>query len=145
LKGAEERNAPNSFQQLSLRGLINKEESSSKMKKELRIKRNQDFQTIFQKGRSFANRQFVVYCLEKEGQTDFRIGLSVSKKLGNAVTRNRIKRYIRQAIFELKDQLAYGNDYVIIARKPAADMDFFEIKNSLIHVLKVGKVLKKNL
>jgi ribonuclease P protein component len=115
------------------------------MKKELRIKRNQDFQTVFQKGRSFANRQFVVYCLEKEGQTDFRIGLSVSKKLGNAVTRNRIKRYIRQAIFELKDQLAYGNDYVIIARKPAADMDFFEIKNSLIHVLKVGKVLKKNL
>ncbi|MCM3764227.1 ribonuclease P protein component [Neobacillus niacini] len=115
------------------------------MKKELRIKKNQDFQTVFQKGRSFANRQFVVYCLEKEGQADFRIGLSVSKKLGNAVTRNQIKRYIRQAIFELKEQLALGNDYVIIARKPAADMDFFEVKNSLAHVLKVGKVLKKNL
>ncbi|WP_066310697.1 ribonuclease P protein component [Bacillus sp. FJAT-29814] len=115
------------------------------MKKELRIKKNQDFQTVFQKGRSFANRQFVVYCLEKEGQADFRIGLSVSKKLGNAVTRNQIKRYIRQAIFELKEQLAPGNDYVIIARKPAADMDFFEVKNSLTHVLKVGKVLKKNL
>ncbi len=129
----------------NLQGLINKEESSAKMKKELRIKKNQDFQTVFQKGRSFANRQFVVYCLEKEGQADFRIGLSVSKKLGNAVTRNQIKRYIRQAIFELKEQLAPGNDYVIIARKPAADMDFFEVKNSLTHVLKVGKVLKKNL
>ena len=115
------------------------------MKKELRIKKNQDFQTVFQKGRSFANRQFVVYSLEKEGQADFRIGLSVSKKLGNAVTRNQIKRYVRQAIFELKDQLAQGNDYVIIARKPAAEMDFFEIKSSLTHVLKVGKVLRKNL
>jgi len=113
------------------------------MKKELRIKKNKEFQTAFQKGQSFANRQFVVYSLPKEGQDHFRIGLSVSKKIGNAVTRNRIKRYVRQSIFELNEQLAIGNDYVIIARKPAADMDFFEVKKSLTHVLKVGKVLKK--
>ncbi|WP_066366239.1 ribonuclease P protein component [Neobacillus fumarioli] len=112
------------------------------MKKELRIKKNKDFQAVFQKGRSFANRQFVVYSLKKDDQDFFRIGLSVSKKLGNAVTRNRIKRYIRQAIFELKDQLTSSHDYVIIARKPSAEMDFFEVKKSLSHVLKVGKVLK---
>jgi ribonuclease P protein component len=112
------------------------------MKKELRIKRNKDFQAAFQKGRSFANRQFVVYVLGKEDQESFRIGLSVSKKIGNAVTRNQIKRYIRQSIFELKDQLQTGNDYVIIARKPVSEMDFFEVKKSLIHVLKVGKVLQ---
>ncbi|MDP4161493.1 MAG: ribonuclease P protein component [Bacillota bacterium] len=113
------------------------------MKKELRIKKNKDFQEAFQKGRSFANRQFVVYVFEKEDLPLFRIGLSVSKKVGNAVTRNQIKRYVRQSIFELKDQLLPGNDYVIIARKPVADMDFFEVKKSLSHVLKVGKVLKK--
>ena len=113
------------------------------MKKELRIKKNKEFQAAFQKGQSFANRQFVVYSLKKEGQDHYRIGLSVSKKIGNAVTRNRIKRYVRQSIFELNDQLAPGNDYVIIARKPAAEMDFFEVKKSLTHVLKVGKVLKK--
>jgi ribonuclease P protein component len=113
------------------------------MKKDYRIKKNQDFQVVFQKGRSFANRQFVVYSLPKEEQGHFRIGLSVSKKLGNAVTRNRIKRCVRQAIFELKDQLGQGNDYVIIARKPVVEMDFFEMKNSLNHVLKVGKVLKR--
>jgi ribonuclease P protein component len=113
------------------------------MKKELRIKKNKEFQVAFQKGQSFANRQFVVYSLKKEGQDYYRIGLSVSKKIGNAVTRNRIKRYVRQSIFELNDQLAPGNDYVIIARKPAAEMDFFEVKKSLTHVLKVGKVLKK--
>ncbi|MFL6558349.1 MAG: ribonuclease P protein component [Bacillus sp. (in: firmicutes)] len=113
------------------------------MKKELRIKKNKEFQVAFQKGQSFANRQFVVYSLKKEGQDHYRIGLSVSKKIGNAVTRNRIKRYVRQSIFELNDQLAPGNDYVIIARKPAAEMDFFEVKKSLTHVLKVGKVLKK--
>ncbi|NRD77420.1 ribonuclease P protein component [Bacillus sp. BRMEA1] len=113
------------------------------MKKELRIKKNKDFQVIFQKGQSFANRQFVVYSLKKDDQDYFRIGLSVSKKLGNAVTRNQIKRYVRQAIFELKDQVIPGNDYVIIARKPVSEMEFFEVKKSLIHVLKVGKVLIK--
>jgi ribonuclease P protein component len=114
------------------------------MKKEFRIKKNKEFQVAFQKGRSFANRQFVVYSLEKEGQDFFRIGLSVSKKIGNAVTRNRIKRYVRQSIFELHDQLSSGKDYVIIARKPTAEMDFFDVKKSLTHVLKVGKVLKRN-
>ncbi|MEO2075782.1 MAG: ribonuclease P protein component [Bacillus sp. (in: firmicutes)] len=113
------------------------------MKKEFRVKKNKEFQAAFQKGRSFANRQFVVYSLEKADQDHFRIGLSVSKKIGNAVTRNRIKRYVRQSIFEMNDQLAPGNDYVIIARKPTAEMDFFEVKKSLTHVLKVGKVLRK--
>lgn len=114
------------------------------MKKEFRIKKNKEFQEAFNKGRSFANRQFVVYALEKEGQESFRIGLSVSKKIGNAVTRNRIKRYIRQSIFELTESMHTGIDYVIIARKPVSVMDFFEVKKSLTHVLKVGKVLKKD-
>jgi ribonuclease P protein component len=114
------------------------------MKKEMRVKKNKDFQEAFKKGRSFANRQFVVYAVKKEEQDHFRIGLSVSKKLGNAVTRNQIKRYVRQSILELKDQLQTGNDYIIIARKPVSEMDFFEVKKSLIHVLKVGKVLKYN-
>lgn len=113
------------------------------MKKEFRIKKNKEFQVAFQKGQSFANRQFVVYSLRKEDQDFFRIGLSVSKKLGNAVMRNQIKRYVRQAILELQDQLAPGNDYVIIARKPTSEMDFFEVKKSLTHVFKVGKVLKR--
>ncbi|SFB01650.1 MULTISPECIES: ribonuclease P protein component [unclassified Bacillus (in: firmicutes)] len=114
------------------------------MKKELRIKKNKEFQEVFNKGRSVANRQFVLYLLPKSEQTDFRIGLSVSKKIGNAVMRNQIKRYIRQSVLELKTQLQDGNDYVIIARKPLAEMDFFEVKKSLTHVLKVAKVLKKD-
>lgn len=114
------------------------------MKKKLRIKKNKDFQEAFKNGRSFANRQFVVYVLQKKEQEYFRIGLSVSKKIGNAVTRNRIKRYIRQAVFELKDRININVDYVIIARRPLAEMGFFEVKKSLEHVLKVGKVLRKS-
>ncbi|MFF2589289.1 ribonuclease P protein component [Peribacillus butanolivorans] len=111
------------------------------MKKKLRIKKEDEFQLVFKKGKSSANRQFVVYVLEKPEQDYFRIGLSVSKKIGNSVVRNQIKRYIRQAFLELKDDIEDGKDYIVIARKPAAEMDFFQVKSSLIHVLKRSKSL----
>ena len=112
------------------------------MNKRQRIKKNEDFQKVFKKGKSFANRQFVVYCFKKDQQTAFRIGLSVSKKVGNAVTRVRVKRYIRQAFLELKDEVKQDMDYVIIARTQAATLDFHETKKSLQHVLKVARMYK---
>ena len=114
------------------------------MNKRQRIKKNEEFQQVFKNGKSFANRQFIVYCYPKDEQVEFRIGLSVSKKVGNAVTRNRIKRYIRQAFLEMKDGLQSNMDYVIIARHQAAKIDFHESKKSLQHVLRIARVLKKN-
>lgn len=113
------------------------------MKKAFRIKKNDDFQAVFKKGKSVANRQFVVYVLSREDQKNFRIGLSVSKKVGNAVVRNHIKRYIRQAFHELSERVDHGKDYVIIARKPVAAMDYHTVKKSLEHVLKLGKSLNR--
>lgn len=113
------------------------------MNKRQRIKKNEEFQQVFKKGKSFANRQFVVYCLPKEDQSEFRVGLSVGKKIGKAVTRVQIKRYIRQVFLELKDEIRSDMDYVIIARHPAATLDFHETKKSLEHVLKIAKVLRK--
>ena len=113
------------------------------MKKEQRIKKNPEFQLVFRHGSSMANRQFVLYQLKKKDQESFRLGLSVSKKVGNAVVRNQVKRYIRQAFLELSPQLQSDVDYIVIARKPAAEMDFHQIKNSLIHVLSKSKKLKK--
>lgn len=114
------------------------------MKKEFRVKKNKEFQEAFKKGKSFANRQFVVYSLKKPEQEHFRIGLSVSKKIGNAVTRNQIKRYIRQAFHEMENEIQHQFDFIIIARKPVAEMNFQEIKRSLTHVLKLSKVLTKS-
>ncbi len=114
------------------------------MNKRNRIKKDKEFQAVFKKGRSFANRQFVVYILQKEGQEELRLGLSVSKKIGNAVVRNRIKRYIRQVFLELKEELRQDLDYVVIARKPVAEMDFHQSKSSMKHVLKKTGALKKD-
>ncbi len=111
------------------------------MRKEQRIKKNTDFQLVFNHGKSTANRQFVIYILKKNNQANFRIGLSVSKKIGNAVTRNRIKRLIREAFKEIKAELPTNYDFVIIARKPTANMDFHQVKSSIIHILKLAKLL----
>lgn len=113
------------------------------MKKENRLKKNDDFQLVFKRGKSVANRQFVLYFLKKEEQSTIRIGISVSKKLGNAVTRNRIKRYIREAMREIIPQLHQSYDLVIIARKPTVEMGLDEIKKSLLHVLKLSRIKKR--
>lgn len=77
-----------------------------------------------------ANRQFVLYVLDKPEQPYFRIGLSVSKKIGKAVVRNRVKRYIRQVFHEERDRIEIGKDYVIIARMPVATMEYEETKKA---------------
>ncbi|HET7657683.1 MAG TPA: ribonuclease P protein component [Bacillales bacterium] len=114
------------------------------MKTEYRLKKNNEFQFVFQTGASKANRQFVVYYTDQPNNEHFRVGISVSKRVGNAVTRNRIKRHIRELIRLMESQISDGKDYVIIARKPTADMDYHEMKKSLVHVLKRAGVLRNH-
>ncbi|WP_162011129.1 ribonuclease P protein component [Streptococcus sp. S784/96/1] len=108
------------------------------MKKSYRVKREKDFKLVFQKGTSVANRKFVVYSLPKD-QPHFRVGLSVSKKLGNAVVRNRVKRRLRHLVKDLSPHLV-TTDFVIIARKGVESLTYQEMKSNLIHVLKLGKL-----
>ncbi len=114
------------------------------VKKDRRIKSDRDFQTVFKTGDSFANRQLVLYYLEKKEQKNFRTGLSVSKKIGNAVKRNQIKRYLRQAFYELDPLVKSEYDFVVIARVPITDFTFSETKASLLHVLKRAELLNKS-
>ncbi|CQR23679.1 ribonuclease P [Streptococcus varani] len=111
------------------------------MKKSYRVKREQDFNQIFSQGKSVANRKFVVYRLPKD-QPHFRVGLSVSKKLGNAVTRNRIKRKIRHVLIECQPQLV-TDDFVIIARKGVEELTYRETKQNLLHVLKLANLYQE--
>lgn len=117
------------------------------MKKVYRVKSESDFQSVFKSGKSTANRQFVVYVLPRENQSHFRVGISVGKKLGNAVVRNRVKRKIRQAIHELDKVGAIRDDvdFIVIARAPSVDMTVQEIKQSLLHVFKLAKLLHESL
>ena len=114
------------------------------MKKSFRVKREKDFNAIFTDGTSFANRKFVVYQLENQ-KNHFRVGLSVSKKLGNAVTRNQIKRRIRHILLSVREHLADNVDFVVIARKGVEGLDYAEMEKNLLHVLKLSKIYREGI
>ncbi len=111
------------------------------MRKNYRVKSEKDFNAIFKRGQSFANRKFVVYMLEKE-QKHFRVGISVSKKLGNAVVRNSIKRKIRHVLMQHQKQLVQA-DFVVIARKGVEELDYHQVEQNLLHVLKIAKLYQE--
>ncbi|MGX5376975.1 ribonuclease P protein component [Ligilactobacillus sp. LYQ135] len=111
------------------------------MRKSYRVKKEAEFQTVFKQGKSVANRQFVVYMLEKPNQPHFRVGISVGKKVGNAVARNWVKRRIRQTLTDLKPQLKQDCDFLVIARPTVAWMSTAEVKKHLSHALRLAKVL----
>ncbi|MDT0668692.1 MULTISPECIES: ribonuclease P protein component [Mammaliicoccus] len=113
------------------------------VEKAYRIKKNNDFQRIYKKGKSVANRQFVIYTAEND-LDHFRLGISVSKKMGNAVTRNRIKRSIRECFKNHKENII-PKDIIVIARNQAVDLKVIETQKSLEHVLKIAKVFNKRI
>ena len=112
------------------------------MKKSFRVKKEKDFKAIFKEGTSFANRKFVIYRLENN-KRHFRVGLSVSKKLGNAVMRNQIKRRIRHILIQYKSQLVEPVDFVVIARKGVEVLEYAEMEKNLLHVLKLSKIYQE--
>ena len=111
------------------------------MRKSYRVKKEAEFQKVFTKGKSCANRQFVIYMLEKPEQKHFRVGISVGKKIGNAVARNWVKRRIRQSLTELKPQLKQDCDFLVIARPSASGMSTAEVKQHLINVLSLANII----
>jgi ribonuclease P protein component len=106
-------------------------DSGTAPRRRARITRSGDFDAVYQRGRSAANRHLVVYAFAREGRapgTPARLGLSVSRKVGGAVERNRIKRVVREQFAAIADGLPTGVDVVVIARPGAAE--YLEDKGS---------------
>lgn len=110
--------------------------------KKYRLAKREDFHKVYRYGKSVANHQFVLYYLPKTGQGEFRLGLSISKKVGNAVVRNRLRRVIKEIVRLNIDRITGGYDYIIIVRKPCAEMNYKELEKSLFHVFRKASFLK---
>ena len=106
-----------------------------------RLQRNGDFRFIFAKGNSVANRLYVLYVIRKDRSRPSRVGFSVSKKIGNAVVRNRVKRLMREIVRKRLWLFAGGYDLVIIARKGAAEAGYMESETQLAKLLMKAKVM----
>lgn len=111
------------------------------MKKSYRVKKEKEFQTVFFNKQSYANRKFVVYVLSKPEQLHFRVGISVGKKIGNAVTRNAVKRKIRASIYQIRESIEPAYDFIVIARPGVEKLTSEELQSNLVHVLKLAKIL----
>jgi ribonuclease P protein component len=81
-----------------------------------RLTRSGDFDRVYRDGSSRANRHLVVYTFPTEPGGEPRLGISVSRKVGKAVTRNKVKRSLREAFWALGERLPAGHDFVIVAR-----------------------------
>ncbi len=101
----------------------------------LRLKENKDFRRVYKKGRSLAYPYFILYHCRRGGK-GFRIGFTVSKKVGKAVIRNKCKRRFREAARFFKNDFIAGRDYVFIVRQNAAGASFAEIAAQMQKALK---------
>ena len=104
------------------------------------LKKYGDFQRVYKKGKSYANKYLIVYILEQDTQKN-RIGISVSKKVGNSVVRHRITRLIRESYRLNEKRFVSGLDVVVIARPGAKGRNFFEIESALLHLGKMHSIL----
>lgn len=132
-----------------------------------RLCRNQDFRRVFQKGKSVANPYFVLYVIRRVGARsqgavltinnsksvharhfptagNSRVGFSVSKKVGNAVVRNRVKRLLREVLRLRIHGIMDDVDLVFIARKPACKLSYYEVTRYANQLMERSDVLRKN-
>ena len=106
-----------------------------------RIRKSEEFESVYQSGKSYANKYFVIY-MSKHDFGINRLGVSVSKKVGNSVIRHRIKRLVKESFRLHEDMFNSGLNIVVIVRKGADVISYKEVTDALIHLMKLHHALK---
>lgn len=107
------------------------------------LKKDKDFRTVYNRGKSFSNKYLVIYVM-KNNLDESRVGISVSKKVGKANVRNKVKRRIRESYRLLVDEkIKTGYDIVFIARIPSSTCEYKDIEKSVTYLCKKLNVVNK--
>ena len=107
------------------------------------LKKNKDFQNVYRKGKSYANKYFVMYVLKNETEKN-RLGISVSKKVGNSVIRHHLTRLVRESYRLHEDMFNSGLDIVVIARSTAKDITYHQAESALLHLGGLHNIIIKD-
>ena len=123
----------------------------SSLKKEIRkgdsmqrsesLKKNQDFQKVYRNGTSKGNRYLVMYVLKNQYMKN-RLGISVSKKVGNSVVRHRMARLVRESYRLHESIFNSGLDIVVVVRNSASHISYHEMESALLHLAKLHHIRK---
>lgn len=105
------------------------------------LKENKDFKEIYSTAKSLANKYLIMY-VKKNDSNRNRLGISVSKKVGNSVVRHRITRLIRESYRLSEDSFLSGLDIIVVARVGAKGKDYSEIESALLHLTRLHKIGK---
>ncbi len=104
---------------------------------------NRDFSRVYNKHQSKADRYMVMYILEN-GSDTLRLGVSVSKKVGNSIVRHRLARLIRESFRLNSKSIMKGYDIVFVARNNLKGKGFYETQKSMLHLLKASSILMES-
>ena len=105
------------------------------------LKKNYEFRYVYKNGKSYANKYLVMYVVENNTDRN-RLGISVSKKVGNSVVRHRIARLIRESYRLHENIFNSGLDIVVIARNSASEISYEETESALLHLAKLHHIIK---
>lgn len=105
------------------------------------LEKNRQFQYVYDYGRSYANKYLVMFVMDNNTETS-RLGISVSKKVGNSVIRHRVKRLIKESYRLQEEMFNSGLDIVIIARVTAKDISYQEIESAVLHLGRLHKIMR---
>lgn len=113
------------------------------MDKRYRLRNNEDFKKVYKNGKSYWNRNLVMY-LRKNGLGYSRVGFTVTKKIGNSVVRNKIRRRMKEILRKNFDNIKGEYDIILIPKKNVVDIDFKTLESAMIHILKLSGVFKNS-
>ncbi len=103
------------------------------------LKKNKDFKYVYEHGVSRANKYLVMYVIKNQLNSN-RVGISVSKKVGNSVVRHHLARLIRESYRLNEETFIQGVDIVIVVRVNAKNAGFHEIQSALLHLAKISRI-----
>lgn len=106
------------------------------------VKNYFDFKKAYDKGKSFGNRNLILY-IRKNNLDYSRIGITISTKTGNAVVRNKIRRRMKEIYRKKESNIKEGYDLIFIIRRNVPDISFKDLESAFNHIIRISKMEKK--